>query len=136
MRAIFPAFCLLALSCPAPAFSQECDPSDESQMGMNICADAAYQAEDAKLNKAYGEIVKRLSDDADGKKLLQTAQRAWIAFRDSECAFSAEDSEGGSIYPMLVSECLAQLTADRTRQLNGYLDCQEGDLSCPASSAE
>jgi uncharacterized protein YecT (DUF1311 family) len=131
MRAIFLALILLVLGPPSQALAQECDPSDESQTGMNICANADYKAADAKLNKAYGEIVKRLADDAESKKLLQKSQRDWIAFRDAECAFSTNDSKGGSIYPMLMSQCLAGLTAARTEQLSGYLNCQEGDLSCP-----
>ncbi len=56
---------------------------------MDICAGADFKASDAKLNTDYGEIMKRLSDDADARKLLQESQRAWIAFRDAECKFSS-----------------------------------------------
>ena len=119
-----------------PAWSQECNPSDETQTGMNICAAAAYKAEDEKLNATYGEIMKRLSDDAEGRKLLQSAQRAWIAFRDAECAFSTGDTSDGSIHPMMVAQCLAGLTETRTKQLGAYLECAEGDLSCPVPSAQ
>jgi uncharacterized protein YecT (DUF1311 family) len=90
MRATFLALCLVTIGLPVSALSQECNPSDESQMGMNICADADYKAADAKLNEAYREVMKRMSDDAEGRKLLQTAQRTWIAFRDAECAFFSQ----------------------------------------------
>ena len=136
MRATVLALCLTTIGPPVSALSQECNPSDESQMGMNICADADYKAADAKLNEVYREVMKRLSDDAEGRKLLQTAQRAWIAFRDAECAFSANDSKGGSIYPMLISECLAEFTNARTEQLKGDLGCQEGDISCSVPPAQ
>jgi uncharacterized protein YecT (DUF1311 family) len=106
-------------------------PLRRSQAGMNICANEDYKAADAKLNKTYIEIMKRLSDDADGRKLLQAAQRSWIAFRDAECNFSTADSQGGSIHPMLVSGCLQGLTEARTEQLGSYLNCEEGDMSCP-----
>jgi uncharacterized protein YecT (DUF1311 family) len=132
MRKTVLVLCLTMIGLPVSAWSQECDRSDESQTGMNICAAADYKAADAKLNKAYGEMMKRLSDDAEGRKLLQAAQRAWIAFRDAQCAFSAKDSKGGSIYPMLISECLAELTTARTEQLKADLGCQEGDVSCSA----
>ncbi len=131
MRGYFPIVGLLSALLAFPAAAQECDPADESQTGMNICADAGYKAADKKLNVAYGEIVKRLADDADGRKLLQTSQRAWITFRDAECAFSASGVEGGSVYPMILSGCLEDLTNDRTEQLNKYLKCEEGDMSCP-----
>lgn len=130
------AFALSIFAFSYPAQSQDCDPNDESQMGMNICAAADYKAEDAKLNRAYREIVKRLSDSPESKKLLQTAQRDWIAFRDAECAFSTNDSKDGSIYPMLLSQCLADLTEARAKQLGAYLDCEEGDMSCPVPAAE
>ncbi|MER2535697.1 MAG: lysozyme inhibitor LprI family protein [Rhizobiaceae bacterium] len=117
------------------AQAQKCDRADESQAGMNICAAADHQAADRKLNKAYGDIMKRLSDDADARKRLQAAQRAWIAFRDAECDFSTADSREGTIYPALYSECLTALTDERTGQLSGYLNCEEGDMSCPVPPA-
>ena len=127
------AIALTALS--SPALSQSCDPADESQSGMNICADADYKAEDAKLNRAYREIVRRLADSPKDKDLLTIAQRDWIAFRDAECSFATNGSKGGSIHPMLLSHCLADLTAARARQLSTYLDCEEGDISCPVPPA-
>lgn len=83
------------------ASAEECDRNDQTQTSMNICAGADYAASDAKLNKAYGDIMKRLSDNADARKLLQDSQRAWIAFRDAECKFSASGVDGGSVYPMI-----------------------------------
>lgn len=127
---------LAILGHPAAALSQECNPADESQAGMNICAAAGFKAEDARLNKTYREIVKRLADDADGKKLLVTAQRDWIAFRDAECVFATAGTAGGSIHPMMVSDCLAGLTKMRTAQLATYLDCEEGDMSCPVPAGD
>jgi uncharacterized protein YecT (DUF1311 family) len=135
MRRKLPALCLVLLFQAAPAWSLECDPSDETQMGLNMCAAAKFNAEDARLNTAYREIMKRLTDDAAGRQALQKAQRAWIGFRDAECAFSTAGTEGGSIHPMMVSQCLAAFTAARTEQLGGYLGCQEGDLSCPVPPA-
>ena len=95
---------------------------------MNICAGADYDAANAKLNKTYKEIVGRNDDKTN--KLLQTAQRAWIAFRDAECNYSTSDSEGGSIHPMEVSQCLTRLANDRIKQLTANTNCEEGDVSC------
>ena len=119
-----------------PGWSQECDRNDESQTGMNICAGADFKASDAKLNADYGEIMKRLSDDADARKLLQESQRAWIAFRDAECKFSSSGVEGGSVYPMVYAMCLQGLTDARVEQLGAYLKCEEGDMSCPVPAAQ
>ncbi|MEP9387525.1 lysozyme inhibitor LprI family protein [Mesorhizobium sp. KR9-304] len=136
MRATVLALCLATIGLPASALSQECDPEDESQMGMNICADAAYRAADARLNKAYGAVRAATDDNAGSRRLLVEAQRAWIAFRDAECAFSTEDSKEGSIYPMLMAECLESVTDERTKQLEAYIECPEGDLSCPTPAAQ
>ncbi|WP_353644394.1 lysozyme inhibitor LprI family protein [Mesorhizobium sp. WSM2239] len=126
-----PILLIAGLLSSSAAVAQECDRSDESQAGVNICAHEDYKTVDAKLNETYGEIMKRLSDDPDGRKLLQAAQRAWIAFRDAECDFSTAGSQSGSIYPTLMSGCLQSLTEARTEQLGGYLECDEGDMSCP-----
>ena len=123
---------LAAMAFVSPAMAQnECDPDDQSQMGMNICARVDYEAADASLNKTYGEIMKRLGDSPDGKKQLQVAQRAWITFRDAECAFANSDTESGSMHPMVMSQCFEAMTIDRTKQLADYLTCEEGDASCP-----
>jgi uncharacterized protein YecT (DUF1311 family) len=76
MRWTTTALFLATIAIPSLAWSQECDRNDETQAGMNICAGADYKAADTNLNADYGEIMKRLSDDADARKLLQESQRA------------------------------------------------------------
>ena len=134
MRRMFLSACLVLLAGASVAHAQECDRSDDSQQMMNICADADYQAADAKLNAAYKDLVGRNDDNTN--KLLQTAQRAWIAFRDAECTYSTADSEGGSIHPMEVSQCLTELTEARTKQLTSGSNCREGDASCASSDED
>jgi len=132
MRPLFFALVGLIPLIAAPnASAAQCDRNDESQTGMNICADADYKAADAKLNQTYGRIIKRLSGDRDTTKLLQASQRAWIAFRDAECSFQTSASREGSIHPMEVAICLRNLTEERTKALDAYLHCSEGDPSCP-----
>ncbi|MEI9417553.1 lysozyme inhibitor LprI family protein [Mesorhizobium sp. B2-5-4] len=128
MRRIFLSACLVVLAASAAARAQECDRSDDSQQMMNICAGEDYQAADARLNKAYQDLIS--SDDADGKRSLQAAQRAWIAFRDAECTHSTAASQGGSIHAMEVSQCLTGLTNDRIKQLAASANCEEGDATC------
>ncbi|TPI33612.1 lysozyme inhibitor LprI family protein [Mesorhizobium sp. B3-2-1] len=133
MRRILLSTCLVVLAASAAARAQECDRSDDGQQMMNICAGEDYQAADARLNKAYQDLIG--SDDADGRKLLQAAQRAWIAFRDAECTHSTAASQGGSIHAMEVSQCLTRLTNARIKQLAASAHCEEGDAGC-ASAGE
>jgi len=119
---------VLIVSCAA-GHAMDC--KDQTQMGLNQCAAVSYEKADEALNKAYKEALLRLKDRGDAAGLLAKAQKSWLAFRDSECAFSSSGVSGGSIYPMIHAICLETLTRERTKQLRNYLHCEEGDLSCP-----
>lgn len=95
---------------------------------------ADFQQVDKALNEAFRQIEHRLADDPGAKSRLVHAQRAWIAFRDAECAFQSSGEDGGSAAPTVIALCKAALTADRTGQLKTYLNCEEGDLACPVPS--
>jgi len=101
------------------------------QATMNQCAGQEFKSTDKELNVVYQQIIGRLKDNPDRKKLLVGAQRAWIGFRDTECKFSASGVEGGSVYPLIYSNCLTAVTKARIEALKQYLKCQEGDMSCP-----
>ena len=127
---MFP-FLFVGISVSSTVFAQDaCNPNDISQQAMNICAAADYDAADAKLNKLYGELAEAAADEAT-LKLLRKSQRASLVFRDSECDYAASDSLGGSIYPLLVSQCLTRLTEARIAQLKADANC-EGGGDCDA----
>ena len=91
-----------------------------------------FKRTDAELNAAYREIIGRLAGDPEARQRLVAAQRAWIAFRDAECAFATASSADGSIYPTCCTRPACDgLTGARLAQLHAYLNCQEGDLACP-----
>lgn len=129
MRIVFAAAALL-LAAGAQAQVLKCDQAS-TQTDMNLCADQAYRKSDADLNAAYKEVTERLKDSKDTLTQLQAAQKAWLFFRDAECAFSSAGVTGGSAYPMVLSQCLDKLTQARTKELRAYLACEEGDTSCP-----
>lgn len=134
--AIFAASLATAvIAIPTGATADECDNAQGGQAGLNECYDKLFKKSDVELNKLYKEIEARLKDDPDTKKLLVTAQRSWVAFRDAECNFQASGSSGGSVAPMIYSMCLDGLTKSRIDDLKGYLQCEEGDLSCPVPAA-
>lgn len=128
-RPILAMIALVALL-PVPGAAQSCDP-DGDQASLNQCAGEAFQTADDALNAVYSEVAARLSEASDAREALVRAQRAWIALRDAECEFAASAVAGGSIYPMIVTGCRTRLTEARTAELAAYLDCEEGDLSCP-----
>ena len=105
------------------------------QATMNQCAGQDFKAADKELNTVYQQIIGRLKDNPDGKKLLVSAQRAWLGFRDAECKFSSSGVTGGSVYPWVYSSCLTGVTKLRVESLKQYLKCEEGDMSCPVPGA-
>ena len=92
----------------------------QTQSEMNICASIAYQNADRKLNQVYRQLLPKLS--AARKQKLITAQQAWIKFRDSSCEFERSAYEGGSMAPMIYGFCLANVTEQRTKDLQRYLE--------------
>ncbi|WP_253426651.1 lysozyme inhibitor LprI family protein [Pseudomonas sp. GGS8] len=116
------------------AHAANCDNATD-QTTMNQCAAQQNKAADQELNALYQQITTRLKDSPDTKKLLVGAQRSWIAFRDAECKFSASGVEGGSVYPLIYSNCTTELTKARVEAFKTYLKCKEGDLSCPVPEA-
>lgn len=104
--------------------------SPVTQSDMNICAQRDFDAADASLNqqwklarKTMAETDKNLSDDLKGAEAaLVRAQRAWLEFRDAQCESDGFSVRGGSMEPLIVLSCKAELTKTRTRQLKTMLD--------------
>ena len=77
----------------------------QTQMEMNDCASEDYRRIDAQLAAVYARFDKTPE--------LKTAERAWIAYRDAECAYEAAGVKGGSMAPMVYSMCMTNLTKAR-----------------------
>ncbi|GGE40416.1 hypothetical protein GCM10007276_17190 [Agaricicola taiwanensis] len=124
----------LVVSLPGFAHAQDKCAKALDQASMNACAAAAFKASDVKLNDLYKQIRQRLQGQAEAAKGLVSAQRAWVAFRDAECSFASSAVEGGSVYPMTNAMCRDGLTQQRIADFERYLNCEEGDMSCPVSA--
>lgn len=104
-------FFSIAMLPPWAFATEKCDPNDQTQTGMNICAKADFDAADAKLNQLYKQLAGKA--EGDEKKALRDAQRAWVAYRDAECIYETAGPEGGSIRPMEEWQCATALTTAR-----------------------
>ena len=132
MRALLPFVVLMAASVsPLGAQDIDCsDPGNLPQQGMNYCALKDFEAEDRKLNAAwkrvFGEIKARDADLGEPFRgmpdALLNAQRSWIAFRDGHCETEGFKYRGGSIEPLIYHSCRAEMTRQRTQQLNSLLE--------------
>ena len=113
---LFTAGMLLA----APATARDCSDA-ATQTDLNICANEELERADKGLNDVYGRLRKKLKAEGSAEQPLINAQRAWIAFRDQECAFAGSDYEGGSMQPFVIAHCKTELTDGRSGQLEGYI---------------
>lgn len=111
----------MTLTLLAPAFAQ-------SQMEMNEQAGNDFTRADQKLNEIYQKLMAKIS--SAGQARLRDAERAWIEFRDQECAFETFGTVNGSVHPMVLFNCKSRLTNQRIKDLDGQLNCEEGDVSC------
>lgn len=59
--------------------------------------------------------------DKNEKPLLIQAEKDWVKFRDSQCKFDASQYEGGSIQPLIHSNCLEDLTKKRIAEIKGSI---------------
>lgn len=104
-----------------------------TQFDINYCANEAYVEADAALNATYKTVMSHMvemdkdiaetmgAEYAGAVETLKKAQRAWIGYRDGQCELSGYSARGGSMEPMLVSQCLADLTKKRTQEMKDLL---------------
>jgi len=132
MRVAMPvAFGLLALIGAGGASAEEIDcKSPTTQTDMTLCERARQDEADKALNVQYKKtraamvaIDKDQDDDMKGaEKALVTAQRAWITYRDAQCEAEGFQARGGTMEPMLVAGCIANVTDARTKELKTLED--------------
>lgn len=105
----------------------DCD-NAYTQFDMNYCANEDFKKADKELNQLYQEILKYTSEEETN--LLKKSQNLWIKLRDADCEFGSFQVREGTVFPMILSMCLAGKTKVRIEELKNILECSEGDLSC------
>jgi uncharacterized protein YecT (DUF1311 family) len=104
-----------------PLFIAAMQVQAQTQAAMNAQARAEFEKADAELNKTYEALLAKLPD-AGSKQKLKESQRAWLAFRDAEAAFAADQARGGSMAPTIRYETMTELTQQRIKQLKSHLE--------------
>jgi len=82
---------------------------------MLDCIGADTRRQDAALNRNYQAAIKTLS--ADRRQKLVAAQRAWLAYRTAQSAFTA-DPDGGTSAQVNAADEFRQMTAQRAEELS------------------
>lgn len=78
----------------------------------DICAQSEIGAQDARLNKAYQQVMHQLASDPAKKLALRTEERSWLKQRDYQCKLSGQIVDDG---------CLVTKTAARADQLESQV---------------
>jgi uncharacterized protein YecT (DUF1311 family) len=96
-------------------------PGGSTTIGIAQCIGAETAAWDVVLNREYGATRGALSGAGeagiDAGRALLDAQRAWIAYRDAECALTYARWQGGTIRSVAAANCLLVFTAGRAIEL-------------------
>ena len=100
----------------------------ETTLGMSMCMADEVELWDGILNAEYRETMdfakamdageaEYFPEYAKRAEALRDAQRAWIAFRDAECALAYAEWGSGSMRHIAGSECVMRMTAERALEL-------------------
>lgn len=119
MRPTIAPFLLALVGISAYANAQECVGTTEDVAACNEAAEA-----DAELNVAYRDLLAKLdsppeimsSHHAAAKKSVIRAQRAWLTFREEDCAAAFDVADGSSKAALSLS-CEADHARLRAKQL-------------------
>jgi len=90
----------------------------QTMIDMKEEAGVKYKQADTEMNRIY-KMASTTCDSA-GKERLKKAQLAWINYRDLCCEAEASIYEGGSMYGLAYTNCMTDLTKERTGRLRVY----------------
>lgn len=116
---------LAALTLGAPTIAPA---QTQADMNAESCDDA--KKADAELNAAYKQLMTNVAGNPKVIERIKAAQRAWVAFRDAQIGllYPPDEPLQGSVMPMCTCLATAELTADRTKQLQRMITGEEGDV--------
>lgn len=123
---------LLPLLLAAAATASSNCGDQPTQTGMTMCFGEEATRADTEMNAVWKQVqtsMQRLDRDADAPttrepgfaQALLASQRAWLAFRDTECRIESYEHRGGSMQPATENQCMAGITRQRTEQLRALL---------------
>jgi uncharacterized protein YecT (DUF1311 family) len=107
-------------------------PGGETTVGMSGCLLAEADAWDGLLNETWGQLLPaaRAMSEAEARDglppvaradMLRAAQRAWITFRDSDCAYDVAFWGQGSMRQIAGAQCMLERTGQRAVDLRDKL---------------
>jgi uncharacterized protein YecT (DUF1311 family) len=106
---------VLVLGLAAPAVAepsakyQACmDRAHGSTVQLGLCAQTELAAQDARLNKAYQQVMHQLAHSPERQTALRDEERSWIKQRDYQCKIDGDTID---------NSCLVGKTTERADAL-------------------
>ncbi|MDR3508476.1 MAG: lysozyme inhibitor LprI family protein [Caulobacteraceae bacterium] len=75
---------------------------------LAMCEQTEMAAQDARLNKAYKQVMGQLAKDPPKQSALRNEQRSWLKKRDYDCKLDQQT---------INSSCIVEKTAARANEL-------------------
>lgn len=94
----------------------------DTQMALNICALRWAKTADFLRSLIYDEVYRQIPEARQSQ--LKAIEQTWTSYRDTHCRELSAPFKGGSIYPLIYSSCLANVTNDRIADLQGKSNSQ------------
>ena len=96
----------------------QCMDTASSTTAMGACIQAETKLQDERLNRVYKQLLAKLAPGQ--QKNLREVQRKWIAYRDGNCAFHRNLSDG-SLYRIEGAMCVVDMSKTRAAELERVL---------------
>jgi uncharacterized protein YecT (DUF1311 family) len=84
----------------------------QTQADMTACSAETYEQVEQQQRTTYRTLFNLMTETE--QTYLIESEGDWVLFRDAHCEFAASWYEGGSIQPMVLYDCLASVTRDRS----------------------
>lgn len=107
---------------PAIAQDEPCSnaPRDPE---FTACWNAEFKKSDADVQQKLHVLAERhRKDEPELHKLMMTAQRAWLAWREASCKVDTFESKGGSGFSVYWDRCRIKMNKARAGQLQELID--------------
>jgi uncharacterized protein YecT (DUF1311 family) len=104
----------------------------QTQRDLDVCWGGRAMQADSQLRTTYATVLSEMRRLRLGTKSLTGTQAAWDTARTTTCDFEESLYEGGSIAPMMNSQCVDRMTRARSDRLRAIFRTLVANRSAPA----
>jgi len=101
------------LGCPASKADAE------TTLGMEGCAEQAILRTDARIDAVARQVFTLLGSDPARRRFIK-AQRAWLVYRNADCASISDKYAGGTLAGLVAADCTARRTARHLTEIRAF----------------